>query len=70
MRLSSTSVVVGWGERATIDQFFETSPGNNPPAKIRTTAFITYNDQYFYVGIRCDDPHPDQIRAPMSIATP
>lgn len=54
----------GWKNAATIDTFYETSPGDNTPAKIGTKAFITYDDRYFYIGIHCDDPHPEQIRAP------
>jgi hypothetical protein len=54
----------GWKNAATIDQFYETSPGNNVTAKVKTTAYITYDEHYFYIGIRCEDPHPEQIRAP------
>src|SRR5438034_892660 len=54
----------GWRDAAKIDQFYETSPGDNPPAKVKTTAWLSYDDRYFYIGIRCDDPHPEKIRAP------
>jgi hypothetical protein len=54
----------GWKNAATIDQFYETSPGNNVPAKVKTTAYVTYDEHYFYIGIRCEDPHPEAIRAP------
>jgi len=54
----------GWKQAVVIDKFFETSPGNNIPAKIKTTAFLTYDDTYFYVGIKADDPEPSKIRAP------
>src|SRR5437660_3564273 len=54
----------GWKDAAKIDQFYETSPGDNIPAKVKTTAYITYDDHYFYIGVRCEDPHPEKIRAP------
>ncbi len=54
----------GWKGAATIDQWVEGSPANNIPAKIKTTAYLTYDDRYFYIGIRCEDPDPKKIRAP------
>ena len=54
----------GWKDAAKIDQFYETSPGDNIPAKVKTIAYITYDDHYFYIGVRCEDPHPEKIRAP------
>jgi hypothetical protein len=54
----------GWKNAAVIDRFYETSPGNNNPPTVKTTAWITYDDRYFYIGVRCDDPHPEKIRAP------
>jgi hypothetical protein len=53
-----------WQQAAVIDKFYETSPSNNIPAKIRTVAYITYDNRYFYIGVRCDDPDPKKIRAP------
>jgi hypothetical protein len=54
----------GWKQALAIDKFYETSPGNNIPAKIKTTAYFAYDDTYFYVGIKADDPEPSKIRAP------
>jgi hypothetical protein len=53
-----------WGTATRFDTFFETSPGDNVPAKVRTIAWVTYDDQYLYIGLQCDDPDPSQIRAP------
>jgi hypothetical protein len=53
----------GWRGAAEISTFYELSPGDNTPSKARTTAYITYDDRFFYVGIRCDDPQPRNIRA-------
>ncbi len=54
----------GWKGAAVVDAFWETQPGDNVPPKVRTVAFLTYDEKYFYIGIRCDDPHPERIRAP------
>src|SRR5258708_16676067 len=54
----------GWKTAARIDTCYETSPGNNTPPGAKTTAWLSYDDRYFYIGIRCDDPHPEKIRAP------
>jgi hypothetical protein len=53
-----------WQNAAMVDQFYETSPGDNIPAKVKTVAWFTYDDRYFYIGIRADDPEPRRIRAP------
>src|SRR5205085_5242760 len=54
----------GWKNAAVIDKFYETSPSDNIPAKIKTVAYVTYVEHALYVGVRCDDPEPDKIRAP------
>lgn len=53
-----------WQAAAKIDRFYETSPGDNTPAKVPTVAYVTYDDRNFYIGVRADDPDPKQIRAP------
>lgn len=53
----------GWQGAAEIRDFYEISPGDNTAPKVRTTAWITYDDRFFYVAIKCDDPHPEEIRA-------
>ena len=54
----------GWKNAAVIDKFYETSPADNTPPKVKTIAYITYDDHNLYVGIRCEDPEPSKIRAP------
>ncbi len=53
-----------WRNAATIDAFFETVFGDNREPIVKTAAYVMYDDKYFYVGLRCDDPDPRQIRAP------
>lgn len=54
----------GWKDALVIDEFYETSPGNNIPAKVKTTAYLVYDEHYFYMGFKVDDPEPSKIRAP------
>jgi len=54
----------GWKNAAVIDRFYETSPGNNAEPKVKTIVHLTYDDKYFYIGVRCEDPEPNKIRAP------
>jgi hypothetical protein len=54
----------GWKGAALIDAFFETVFGDNRAPIVTTVAWTTYDDRYFYIAIRCDDPEPRKIRAP------
>jgi hypothetical protein len=54
----------GWKDAAVLDEFFETSPGDNLPAKAKTTARVVYDDKAFYIAVECEDPEPARIRAP------
>ena len=54
----------GWKDAVKLDQWVEGQPGNNIPAKVKTIAYLTYDDRYFYIGIRCEDPNAKAIRAP------
>jgi len=53
-----------WQQATVIDRFYETSPGDNNEPKVRTVAYLTYDDRYFYIGVRADDPNAKLIRAP------
>lgn len=53
----------GWQGAAEIRDFFEIAPGDNTPPKVKTTAWVAYDDRFFYVAIKCDDARPQDIRA-------
>jgi hypothetical protein len=55
---------VAWQTAAKIDRFYETSPADNTPPKVNTIAYVMYDERYFYIGVRADDPDPKKIRAP------
>ena len=54
----------GWKGATPITDFIETKPADNIPAKIKTVAYLAYDDRYFYVAFDCYDPNPSSIRAP------
>jgi len=54
----------GWKGAAVIDTFFETVFGDNRAPIVATVAWVTYDDRYLYIAVRCDDPDPRKIRAP------
>lgn len=53
-----------WQNATRFEEWFETNVSDNgtPPAK--QTAWVTYDDRFFYVAMKMDDPNPSQIRAP------
>jgi len=59
----------GWKGAAVIDTFFETVFGDNRAPSVTTVAWLTYDERYLYIAVRCDDPDPRKIRAPYSLPT-
>ena len=54
----------GWAGASHVEQFFEYSRGDNTAPPVRTVTSLAYDDRFFYVAFRCDDPRPSSIRAP------
>ena len=52
-----------WTRAATVDIAFETSPGDNVPASVKTTGYIAYTEDALLLGFRAEDPDPAKIRA-------
>lgn len=52
----------GWRGAGRVDAFTERWPGDNIAPRSRTEAWITYDDDYLYVGFRCEDD-PAALRA-------
>ena len=52
-----------WDKALVIDRFYEIEPGDNTPPPVKTTAYLAYDHENFYMAFKCRDPHPDQIRA-------
>ncbi|MBV8199548.1 MAG: hypothetical protein JOZ15_02885, partial [Acidobacteria bacterium] len=55
----------GWQGATRVETFYETNPGDNIPASVKTVAYLTYDDRYLYAGFEFFDPDPASIRAPL-----
>ncbi len=56
----------GWKDAAPIETWFEASPGDNVPPKVKQVGRLTYDEKFFYAGFEFSDPEPQKIRAPFS----
>ncbi len=54
---------VAWRDAAQIILDVETSPGENIPARVQTTAYLVEDGENLYVGFKAQDPDPSAIRA-------
>ena len=56
----------GWKDATPVDRWYETQPGDNTEPRVRSVAYLAYDDRAFYAGFEFDDPQPSLIRAPLS----
>ena len=56
----------GWKGATPVDRWYETQPGDNTEPRVRSVAYLAYDDRAFYAGFEFDDPQPSLIRAPLS----
>lgn len=52
-----------WAQAATVDLGYESQPGDNLPAAVKTTARIAYTEDALLVAFRAEDPDPAKIQA-------
>jgi len=52
-----------WDRALVLELPYETSPGENVPAQVKTQGLLLYDDSNLYVAFRCHDPNPDAVRA-------
>jgi hypothetical protein len=57
---------IGWTAAVSIEEWYETRPGDNVVPKVKTHGRITYDSDALYVGLELDDPDPSAIRAPVT----
>jgi hypothetical protein len=66
-RATATIVVDGdlgeWTGSPTFELAYESDPGENIPAPMKTEVWITYDDDRIYVAFKAHDPEPHSIRA-------
>ncbi len=54
----------GWKDATKVDTFFETNPGDNVAPRVRTVAYLAYDDKFLYAGFEFFDTDPSKIRSP------
>jgi hypothetical protein len=70
-RLSAPVLVDGdisdsaWQDAATVEQWWETNPGDNVEPSVKNRAWMGYDDEYLYAAFEFDDSEPGAIRAPL-----
>jgi hypothetical protein len=52
-----------WQKALKLELRYETWPGENTPAQVKTEVFIYHSKTHFYLGVRAHDPEPAAIRA-------
>ena len=52
-----------WNGALKFDLKYETDPGENIPALVKTEVMVIHDDKNIYFGFRCDDPDPSAIRS-------
>ena len=52
-----------WQDAIQIDIDVETKPGENIPARVKTTAYLVEDGDNLYVAFDAEDPDPSSIRA-------
>jgi hypothetical protein len=54
----------GWQQVGQITTWFETRPGDNTEPKVKSVAWLAYDDKFLYAAFQFDDPDPKAIKAP------
>ena len=52
-----------WQQAEESDAFTRTLSTEDLPPSVQTHFRILYDERYLYIGIRCDEPHPERIKA-------
>jgi hypothetical protein len=55
-----------WENAAKISEFYQYTPQNGAAPTEKTIAYLVYDRNYLYVGLRCFDSEPDKIRATLT----
>jgi hypothetical protein len=55
-----------WTRSKPFDRFWDVSPQDQRPARVRTEVRFAYDRSALYVAVRAWDPQPEAIRAPFA----
>src|SRR5918999_95010 len=61
--INGTIDAAEWAGVTPIELPWETNPGDNIPAPVKTEALLAYDDDKLYIAFRAFDPNPRAIRA-------
>lgn len=53
-----------WRETEVADEFFRALQARGAPARLRTEAFVLYDETVIYIGFRCWEPNMAGLRRP------
>jgi hypothetical protein len=54
---------VAWDDAVQVELAFETNPGDNLPARVKTVAYLMEDGSNLFIGFKASDPDPSAIRA-------
>ncbi len=63
IRIDGVIQETAWEKGLIISKFYEVEPGDNAEPPVETIAYVTYDQENFYLALRCYDPEPEKIRA-------
>ncbi len=52
-----------WQQATKVELIYETQPGDNLPARVKTYAYFFEDGEHFYVGFVAEDPNVESLRA-------
>lgn len=52
-----------WGDATQVELIYETGPGENIPARVKTLAYLMEDGVNLFIGFAASDPNPSAIRA-------
>jgi len=52
-----------WQQASQVELAYETNPGDNLPARVKTTAYMMEDGENIYFAFKADDPEPEKILA-------
>jgi hypothetical protein len=52
-----------WQKAYRVDQWYETNPGDNIEPKVKSVAWLGYDDRFLYAAFEFFDPQPNGIRS-------
>ena len=63
MKIDGVLNEAAWANAVVLELNYEVRPRDNVQPPVRTEVLLTYDRSHFYIGFRCYDPDPTQIRA-------